>query len=94
MKGKMSNEQGTDYGHTMAKSFVAQIQTPLPKLYNGKHGQGTHHSVLEQIWMKGSYLDQRLPHHESLSPIGLKSVRIDIPHGVSHYIDFSKTDFY
>ena len=24
------------------------------------------HSVLEQIWVKGTYLDQRLPQHESL----------------------------
>ena len=31
------------------------------------------HSVLEQIWIKGSYLDQRLPQHESLYPIELKS---------------------
>ena len=38
------------------------------------------HSVLEQIWIKGSYLDQRLPQHES---------RIEMPH-----IDFSKADFY
>ena len=36
----------------------------------------------------------RLPQHESLYPIGLKSVRIEIPNGGSHYIDFSKTDFY
>ena len=27
-------------------------------------------------------------------PIGLKSARIEIPHIGSHYIDFSKTDFY
>ena len=44
--------------------------------------------------MKGSYPDQRLPQHESLYPIGLKSARIEIPHIGSHYIDFSKTDFY
>ena len=52
------------------------------------------HSVLEQIWIKCSYLDQRLPQHESLYPIGLKSARIEIPHIGSNYIDFSKTDFY
>ena len=52
------------------------------------------HSVLEQIWIKGSYLDQRLSQHESFYPIGLKSARIEIPHGGSHYIDFSKIDFY
>ena len=52
------------------------------------------HSVLEQIWIKGSYLDQRLPQYESLYPIGLNLARIEIPHGGSHYIDFSKTDFY
>ena len=51
------------------------------------------HSVLEQIQIKGSYLDQRLSQHESLYPIGLKPARIEIPHGGSHYIEFSKTDF-
>ena len=34
------------------------------------------HSVL----VKGSYPDQRLPQHETLHPIGLKSARIEIPH--------------
>ena len=29
---------------------------------------------------KGSYLDQRLPQHESLYPIGLKLARIEISH--------------
>ena len=38
------------------------------------------HSVLEQIWIKGSSLDQRLPQHESLYPIGLKLARIEILH--------------
>ena len=52
------------------------------------------HSVLEQIQIKGSYPDQRLSQHESLYPIGLKSARIVFPHIGSHYIDFSKTDFY
>ena len=52
------------------------------------------HSVLEQIYIKGSYLDQILSQHESLYPIGLKSARIEILHGGSHYIDFSKTDFF
>ena len=51
------------------------------------------HSVLEQIYIKGSYLDQTLSQHESLYPIGLKSARIEILHGGSHYIDFSKADF-
>ena len=46
------------------------------------------HSVLEQIWIKDSYLDQRLLQHESLYPIGLKSARIKIPHIGSHYIFF------
>ena len=36
----------------------------------------TYHSGLEQI--KGPYPDQRLPQHESLYPIGLKTERIDI----------------
>ena len=49
------------------------------------------HSVLEQIWIKGSSLDQRLPQHESLYPIGLKLARIEIPHIGSHYIDFTNT---
>ena len=52
------------------------------------------HSVLEQIEIKYSYLEQRLPQHESLYLIGLKSARIEIPHIGSHYIDFSKTGFY
>ena len=52
------------------------------------------HSVLEQIQTKSSYPDQRLPQQESLYPISLKSARIEIPHIGTHYIDFSKTDFY
>ena len=52
-----------------------------------------HHSVLVKIWIIGSYPDQRLPQHDTLYPIGLKSARIEIPHIRSHYIDFSKTDF-
>ena len=52
------------------------------------------HSVLEQLQIKGSCLDQRLSQHERLYPIGLKSARIEIPHIASHYIDFSKSDFY
>ena len=44
--------------------------------------------------MKGPYLDQRIPQYETLYPIGLKSARIEIPHGGSHYIGFSKDDFY
>ena len=39
------------------------------------------HSVLGQIQIKGPYLDQRLPLHESLYPIGLISARIEILHG-------------
>ena len=31
---------------------------------------------------------------KAYTPIGLKSARIEIPHIGSHYIDFSKTDFY
>jgi hypothetical protein len=42
---------------------------------------------------KGPYLDQRLPQHESLKPIGLKSARIEIPHIGFHYIHIKKTDF-
>ena len=34
------------------------------------------HSVLEQIWIKGSYLEQRLSEPESLYFIGLKSATI------------------
>ena len=52
------------------------------------------HSVLEKIQVKNSYLDQRLSLHESLYPIGLKSATIEIPHGGSHYLDFSKPDYY
>ena len=51
------------------------------------------HSVLEKIWIKGSYLDQRLSQHENLYPIGLKSATIEMPHGGSHNIDFPKTYF-
>ena len=60
------------------------------KHFTWNHGL---HSVLEQIWIKDPYLllDQRLPQHESLHPIGLKSSRIEIPHIGFHYIDFSKT---
>ena len=52
------------------------------------------HSVLEQIYTKDPYPDQRLPQHESQYPIGLKSASIEITHIVSKYIDLSKTDFY
>ena len=52
------------------------------------------YSVLEQLLIKGSNLYQRLQQHESKYPIGLKSARIEIPHIGSHYIDFSKIDFY
>ena len=41
------------------------------------------HSVLEQIQIKG-YLDQSLSQYKSLNPVGLKSARIEIPHGGSH----------
>ena len=50
-------------------------------------------SVLGQKKTKGSYPEQRLPQHERLYPIGLKSSRIEIPHFGTHYIDFSETDF-
>ena len=53
-----------------------------------------HHSVLEQIWIKRSYPDQRLWQHGSLYPISLESARIEIPHIGFYYIDFPKTDFY
>jgi hypothetical protein len=53
----------------------------------------TLHSVLEQIQIKGPYLDQSLPLHESLYPIGLKLPRIKIPHGGFHYIEFKKKRF-
>ena len=33
------------------------------------------HSVLEQFWIKCSYLDQILPHYESLYRIGLKKAK-------------------
>ena len=36
----------------------------------------------------------KTPQHESLYHLGLKLAKIEIPHGESHYIDFSKTDFY
>ena len=45
------------------------------------------HSVLEQIWTKSPYPDQRLPQHESLHPIGLKSARIEIPHIAVRILD-------
>ena len=55
----------------------------------------TDHSVLSwQIWVKGSYLDQKVPQHESLYPKGLKPARIETPNIGFHYKDFSKTDFY
>ena len=38
------------------------------------------HSVLEYIWIKGSYPDQILPQHVSLYPVGLISARIKILH--------------
>ena len=41
---------------------------------------GLSHSVLEYIWIKGSYPDQILPQHESLYPIDLISARIKILH--------------
>ena len=41
---------------------------------------GALHSVLEQICIKGTYLYQRVPPHESLYPIGLLSARIEILH--------------
>ena len=33
------------------------------------------HSVLELIQIKGPYLDQRLPQHESLYPIGKQELK-------------------
>ena len=37
----------------------------------------TEQSALEQIQIKGPYLDQRLPQYENLYPVGLKSARIE-----------------
>ena len=42
---------------------------------------------------KSPYLDQRLPQHESLKPIGQKSQRIEIPHIGFHYIQFKNLIF-
>ena len=41
---------------------------------------GLSHSVLEYIWIKGSYPDQILPQHVSLLSIGLKLAVIKILH--------------
>ena len=53
------------------------------------------HSVLEQIWIKGSYIPRtktiiawKLILHRS------KIRRIEIPCGGSHYIELAKTDFF
>ena len=43
------------------------------------------HSVLEQIYTKFSYPEQRLPQHESLYPIGLISAQIKILHIVNSF---------
>ena len=59
----------TSGGFLSFSTYLLDPQTSLTK-----------HSVLEQIWIKGSYLDQRLPQHESLYPIGLILARIKIPH--------------
>ena len=53
----------------------------------------TYVSTYLLMYLPSFYLDQRLPQHENLYPIGLKSTRIEIPNGGSHLIDFSKTDF-
>ena len=66
----------------------------ISRIFQKKREKKSVHSVLEQIWIKGPYLDQRLPQHESLYPIGLKLSRIEILHGGFDYIDFSKPDFY
>ena len=42
------------------------------------------HSVLEQIWIKGSYLSQWLPQGEMRPPKESKSWWIEIFHGGSH----------
>ena len=39
---------------------------------------------------KGSYLDQILPQHESLYPIGLKSARIEILHSGNFFTKWIK----
>ena len=42
------------------------------------------HSVLEQIWIKGSYLSQWLPQGERGPPMESKSQWIEILHGGTH----------
>ena len=42
------------------------------------------HSVLERIWVKGSYLSQWLPQGERSPPKESKSRWIEIFHGGSH----------
>ena len=44
-----------------------------------------HHSVLERIWIKGSYLSQWLPQGERGPPKESKLRWIEILHGGSHY---------
>ncbi len=52
------------------------------------------HSVLEQIWMGGRCLGQRLPRGGGLCPMGLESAWIEVPHIGSHYIKFQKLFFF
>ena len=54
--------------------------TRVPSLYTFLDRPSSSLPVLEQIWLKGSSLDQRLLQHESLNPIGLRSEGIEIPH--------------
>ena len=42
---------------------------------------------------KGFYLDQILPQHESLYPIGLKSARIEIPHGGTFFTEWNEFEY-
>ena len=71
----------------VSKTSQSQIDRLVPK-------KVPKHSVLEQIWIKGFYLDQSLSQHESLYPIGLKPARIEMdavkggPKGGSKYVNF------
>ena len=51
----------------------------------GKPGQFYVHSVLERIWIKGSYLSQWLPQGEREPPKESKSPWIEIFHGGSYF---------
>ena len=67
--------------------FIAHLQT----LVMSEWLRRSHSEILKT---KSPYPDQRLPQHESLHHIALKAGSIEITYIGSHYIDFSKTDFY